>query len=108
MGSVAEWSAHQINENKIRYLPSAVIYSNNASGAEQMPEADNFYIKHNSVKNPNWPESNQLANNKCGRGFELGTATCYGELTNPANGHAERVLNLSFFFFVFLSFYYVT
>ena len=24
------------------FQPSAVIYSNNASGAEQMPEADNF------------------------------------------------------------------
>ena len=41
MGSVAEWSTHQINEKKIRYLPSAIIYSNNASGAEQMSETDN-------------------------------------------------------------------
>ena len=30
-------------------------------------------IKHNRVKNPNWPEANQLAIYKHGRGFELGT-----------------------------------
>ena len=29
-------------------------------------------IKHNIVKNPNWPEADQLAIYKCGRGFELG------------------------------------
>ena len=29
-------------------------------------------IKHNIVKNPNWPEANQLAIYKRGRGFELG------------------------------------
>ena len=28
--------------------------------------------EHNIVKNPNWPEANQLAIYKCGRGFELG------------------------------------
>ena len=27
----------------------------------------------NRVKNPNWPEANQLAIYKCGQGFELGT-----------------------------------
>ena len=30
-------------------------------------------IELNRVKNPNWPEANQLAINKRGRGFELGT-----------------------------------
>ena len=30
-------------------------------------------MKHNWVKNPNWPEANQLAIYKRGRGFELGT-----------------------------------
>ena len=29
-------------------------------------------IEQNIVKNPNWPEANQLAIYKCGRGFELG------------------------------------
>ena len=28
-------------------------------------------IEHNIVKNPNWPEANQLAIYKCGRGLEL-------------------------------------
>ena len=28
--------------------------------------------EHNIVKNPNWPEANQLAIYKRGRGFELG------------------------------------
>ena len=30
-------------------------------------------IELNSVKNPNWPEANQLAIYKRGQGFELGT-----------------------------------
>ena len=30
-------------------------------------------MEHNRVKNPNWQEANQLAINKGGRGFELGT-----------------------------------
>ena len=30
-------------------------------------------IVHNKVKNPNWSEGNQLAVNKRGGGFELGT-----------------------------------
>ena len=29
-------------------------------------------IEHNIVKNPNWPEANQVAIYKRGRGFELG------------------------------------
>ena len=29
-------------------------------------------IKHNIVKNPNWPEANKFAIYKCGRGFEVG------------------------------------
>jgi len=31
-----------------------------------------FQIEHNIVKNPKWPEANQLAIYKRGRGFELG------------------------------------
>ena len=31
-----------------------------------------FQIEHNIVKNPNWPEANQLAIYKRGRGYELG------------------------------------
>ena len=30
-------------------------------------------IKHNGVKNPKWPEANQLAIYKRGQGFELVT-----------------------------------
>jgi len=30
-----------------------------------------YQIEHNIVKNPNWPEANQLAIYKHGRGFEL-------------------------------------
>ena len=40
------------------------IYSTNASGAKQMPE-----IELNRIKNPNWPEANQLAIYKHGRGL---------------------------------------
>ena len=29
-------------------------------------------IEHNIIKNPNWPEANQLAIYKHGKGFELG------------------------------------
>ena len=47
------------------------INSTYASGAEQMPETNQ--IKLNRVKNPNWPEANQLAIYKRNRGFELGT-----------------------------------
>ena len=39
--------------------------------ATQTAETNNT-IKHNIVKNPNWPEADQLAIYKCGRGFELG------------------------------------
>ena len=42
------------------------IYSTNASGAKQMPE-----IELNRIKNPKWPEANQLAIYKHGRGLEL-------------------------------------
>ena len=30
--------------------------------------------EHNIVKSSNWPEANQLAIYKCGRGFQLGAA----------------------------------
>ena len=43
------------------------IYSTNASGAKQMPETE-----LNRIKNPNWPEVNQLAIYKRGQGLELG------------------------------------
>ena len=49
------------------------VYSTYASGAEQMTETNNQnIIKHSRVKNPKWPEANQLAIYKRGRGFELG------------------------------------
>ena len=47
------------------------IYSTYASRVKQMTETDNScIIKHNRVKNPNWPQANQLAIYKRGRGFE--------------------------------------
>ena len=50
------------------------IYSTYASSVEQMAETNNSnIIEYNKVKNPNRPETNQLAIYKCGRGFELGT-----------------------------------
>ena len=44
-------------------------------------------IKHNGVKNPNWPEANQLAFYKRGRGFELGTTV------NKSSERSGRDLN---------------
>ena len=38
-------------------------------------------IVRNKIKNPNWSEANQLAINKRGGGFELGTTE-----KNPASG----------------------
>jgi len=38
------------------------IYSTYASGVKQITETNNSnIIKHNRVKNPNWPDANQLA-----------------------------------------------
>ena len=47
------------------------IYSTFASRAKQMTETNNSNIIKNRVKNPNWPETNQLVIYKHGRGFEL-------------------------------------
>ena len=46
------------------------VYSTNASGARKVLKQI-ILIKHNRVKNPNWPEANPIY--KRGRGFELGT-----------------------------------
>ena len=35
------------------------------------PSKQIIQIEHNIVKNPSWPEANQLAIYKCGREFEL-------------------------------------
>ena len=44
------------------------VYSTYAIGAEQMAETNHSnIIKHNRVKNPNWPEANQLAIYKPGQ-----------------------------------------
>ena len=45
-----------------------------------------FQIEHNIVKNPNWPEANQLAIYKRGRGFELGGH----RETNPGSGQSGK------------------
>ena len=60
------------------------IYSTNASGAKQMPETE-----LNRIKNPNWPEVNQLAIYKYGRGLELGLLW-----TNPATVVVRAALEL--------------
>ena len=55
----------------ILYLPSAVFIAQVLVGpSKQLKQI--IQIKHNIVKNPNWPEANQLAIYKRGRGFELG------------------------------------
>ena len=45
-------------------------------------------MKHNMFKDPSWPEANQLAIYKHGRGFELGTTK------NKSRSRSERDLNL--------------
>ena len=53
------------------YLPSAVFIAQMLVGpSKQLKQI--LQIEHNIVKNPNWPEANQLAIYKRGRGFELG------------------------------------
>jgi len=53
------------------YLPSAVFIAQVLVGpSKQLKQI--FQSEHNIVKNPNWPEANQLAIYKRGRGFELG------------------------------------
>jgi len=53
------------------YLPSAVFIAQVLVGpSKQLKQI--FQIEHNIVKNPNWPEANQLAIYKRGQGFELG------------------------------------
>ena len=53
------------------YLSSAVFIAQVLVGpSKQLKQI--FQIEHNIVKNPNWPEANQLAIYKRGRGFELG------------------------------------
>ena len=53
------------------YLPSAVFIAQVLVGpSKQLKQI--IQIEHNIVKNPNWPEANQLAIYKLGRGFELG------------------------------------
>ena len=53
------------------YLPSAVFIAWALVGpGKQLKQI--IQTEHNIVKNPNWPEANQLAIYKRGRGFELG------------------------------------
>ena len=55
------------------------IYSTNASGAKQMPETE-----LNRIKNPNWPEVNQLAIQAWPR---IGTRTTVNKSSN-SNGQS--------------------
>ena len=58
----------------IPFLPLGCIQSSaKASVVEYMTET-NETVKHNKAKNPNLPETNLLAINMRGRGYELGTA----------------------------------
>ena len=60
------------------------IYRTNASGTEQMTETNNSnIIEYNRVKNPNQPETNQLAVYKRDGGYELALPR-----TNPASGQS--------------------
>ena len=61
------------SKNKINdlYLPSAVFIAQMLVGPSKQPKQI-IQIKHNIVKNPNWPGANQLAIYKRGQGFELG------------------------------------
>ena len=53
------------------YLPSAVFITQMLVGpSKQLKQI--IQIEHNIVRNPDWPEANQLAIYKRRRGFELG------------------------------------
>ena len=58
-------------KKKDLYLPSAVFIAQMLVGPSKQHKQI-IQIEHNIVKNPNWPEANQLAIYKRGRGFELG------------------------------------
>ena len=61
-----------IKNNSIGYLPLAVFIALMLVGPTKCMKQI-IQIEHNMVKNPNWPEANQLAIYKRGQGFELGT-----------------------------------
>ena len=44
--------------------------------------------EHNIVKNPNWPEANQLAIYKRGRGFEFRATEKHKNKTYPGSGQS--------------------
>jgi len=55
-------------------------------------------IKHNIVKNPNWPEANELAIYKRGRGFELGATEKQIQSTLQSTMHGAvkcQVINVT-------------
>ena len=62
------------------------VSSTNASGARKFLKQI-VLIKHNRVKNPNWPEANHLDVYKYVREFELGTTE------NKSNWQSERDFN---------------
>ena len=59
-------------EKNLLFLPSVVFIALMLVGREKVLK-QKIQIKLNRVKNPNWPEANQLAIYKRGRGFKLGT-----------------------------------
>ena len=60
------------NGKNLPFLPSAVFIALMLVGRENVLK-QKIHIELNRVKNPNWPEANQLAIYKRGRGFKLGT-----------------------------------
>ena len=57
---------------KYLYLSSAVFIALMLVGLSKCLKKI-YQMKLNKVKNTNWPEANQLAIYKSGRGFEIGT-----------------------------------
>ena len=93
MSSVTLPSPPPPPKKKILYLPSAVFIAQRLVGpSKQLKQI--IQIQHNIVKNPNWPEANQLAIYKRGRGFELGTIVKQLQLSGQS-GTCTRDLRIS-------------
>ena len=48
-----------------------------------------IHTEHNIVKNPNWPEGNQLTIYRCGREFELGATVKQIQIVVRARSELE-------------------
>jgi len=74
------------NINKINnlYLPSAMFIALVLVGPSKQLK-QKIQTEHNTVKNPNWPEANQLAVYNRGGGFELGATKKQIQVVARAN-----------------------